>query len=116
MPYLYIGKSKGRAKMIKRILMRLRCRGSSRTRVNGQRERVSHLKMENKIGRDIKKHEVIHHIDGNDRNDKMPNLMLLTQKEHGALERKIGKYQKENKKRPSKKWQEEYIRKYRKSN
>ena len=84
-------------------------KGSSRTRVDGVRERVSHLKVEKKMGRNLRENEVVHHIDGDPTNDRASNLMPLTIEQHGALERNIDTYAKKHGKRPPKKWQEEYV-------
>lgn len=40
---------------------------------------------EQKLGRSLKKGEVVHHIDGNKRNNDPSNLMVITQSEHCAL-------------------------------
>lgn len=40
---------------------------------------------EQKIGRSLKKGEIVHHIDGNKRNNDPSNLMIITQSEHCAL-------------------------------
>ena len=40
---------------------------------------------EQKLGRSLKKGEIVHHIDGNKRNNNSSNLMVMTQSEHCAL-------------------------------
>ena len=40
---------------------------------------------EQKLGRSLKKGEIVHHIDGNKRNNNPSNLMVMTQSEHCAL-------------------------------
>ncbi len=49
------------------------------------------LVMEEKIGRYLRPSEVIHHINGNKQDNKIENLMLLTQREHNIIDPKIGK-------------------------
>lgn len=38
-----------------------------------------------KLGRWIEKHEHVHHIDGNKRNNSLENLMILSHSDHGKL-------------------------------
>ena len=40
---------------------------------------------EQKIGRPLIKGEIVHHIDGNKRNNDPDNLMVMTQSEHASL-------------------------------
>ena len=40
---------------------------------------------EQKIGRKLEKGEIVHHIDGNKRNNSPCNLMVMTQSEHARL-------------------------------
>jgi hypothetical protein len=40
---------------------------------------------EKKIGRKLKKGEIVHHKDGNPQNNKPNNLLVMTQAEHAAL-------------------------------
>lgn len=40
---------------------------------------------EEKLGRPLKKGEIVHHIDGNKRNNDPSNLMVMTQAEHCRL-------------------------------
>lgn len=37
---------------------------------------------EKKIGRELEPGEIVHHIDGNKKNDDPDNLMVITQSEH----------------------------------
>lgn len=41
--------------------------------------------MENHLGRLLNSNEVVHHIDGNKKNNVIDNLSVMTAKEHGAL-------------------------------
>ena len=41
--------------------------------------------MENHLGRLLRSNEVVHHIDGNKKNNDINNLQLLTNKEHATL-------------------------------
>lgn len=52
------------------------------------------LVMERKIGRPLKKGEVVHHIDGDKTNNKISNLLLLTASEHAKLHAIINKSKK----------------------
>ena len=45
------------------------------------------LVMEEHLGRQLKKGEVIHHIDGNKKNNRLDNLYLCNRKEHSKIER-----------------------------
>lgn len=49
------------------------------------------LIMENHIGRLLRENEVVHHIDGNKINNKIENLMLLTNSEHSRLHSEMRK-------------------------
>ena len=40
---------------------------------------------EQKLGRSLKKGEIVHHIDGNKRNNDPSNLIVMTQSEHCSL-------------------------------
>lgn len=41
--------------------------------------------MEEYIGRPLRKDEVVHHVDGNKRNNNITNLMLMTRSEHAKI-------------------------------
>jgi hypothetical protein len=41
--------------------------------------------MERKIGRRLEKNEVVHHINGNKHDNRIENLQLMTNREHGLL-------------------------------
>lgn len=101
----FIHKEPQQMNIIKRVLLGFRYIGSARKRVNGHRERVSHITMEDKLGRKLRKNEIVHHIDGNQFNDSKSNLIVLKRDKHTELERKIRLYIKENKKQPPKSWQ-----------
>ena len=45
--------------------------------------------VEKHIGRQLKRYEIIHHIDGNRHNNKIENLALLTSKQHGLIHKGI---------------------------
>jgi hypothetical protein len=54
--------------------------------VNGKAKYVHVSVMEEKLGRKLGKHEVVHHKDGNKTNNDPDNLMLLrTQSDHGII-------------------------------
>jgi hypothetical protein len=43
--------------------------------------------MENKLGRPLKKGEIVHHIDENKSNNSPENLMVMTQSQHIEMHR-----------------------------
>ncbi len=43
--------------------------------------------MEQHLGRKLESEEVVHHIDGNQQNNNIPNLQLMTQSDHMILHR-----------------------------
>jgi len=57
------------------------------------------LVIEKKLGRKLKRNEIVHHIDGDHTNDSPDNLAAMTLREHGKIHHKKGKIKtkKENK-------------------
>lgn len=53
--------------------------------INGKTKRQHQIIMESYIGRALKKGEVVHHLDGNKRNNDISNLMIMTKSEHAKL-------------------------------
>jgi len=53
------------------------------TKLNGRHEH--RVVMEEFLGRKLLKSEVVHHIDGNKKNNSITNLELLSREEHGKL-------------------------------
>jgi len=88
----------------------IRQKDPARKRINGRRERVCHIVMEQELGRKLKRGEVVHHIDGNNRNDTPSNLMLLGRDKHTALEREIEQHIREKGARPSVQWQKKKVK------
>lgn len=52
---------------------------------NGKTKRKHQIIMEEYIGRPLKRNEVVHHVDGNKRNNDIANLMLVTRSEHAKI-------------------------------
>lgn len=52
---------------------------------DGKSERKHRIVAEKMLGRKLKKDEVVHHIDGNKRNNDESNLMIVTRSEHAKL-------------------------------
>jgi len=56
------------------------------TCIGHQKTRLEHiLVMERKLGRPLKKEEVVHHRDGDVSNNSIDNLELMTRSQHGRL-------------------------------
>lgn len=56
---------------------------------NGKSKRMHQIIMEEHIGRPLKENEVVHHIDGNKRNNDISNLLLTTRSEHAKIHRDV---------------------------
>ena len=95
---------------IRRWIGGLRYKDPARKRINGHRKRVCHIVMEQELGRKLKRGEVVHHIDGNNRHDNPSNLMLLDRDKHTALEREIEQHIREKGSRPSVQWQKKKLK------
>lgn len=59
-----------------------RFRGDGKTYVKLNGRHMHRVVAEKKIGRKLKRGEVVHHIDGNKRNNSPDNLEVTTQSEH----------------------------------
>jgi hypothetical protein len=56
-------------------------------KVNGKWVLEHRYLIEQKIGRKLTNNEVVHHIDGNEGNNKIENLQLLTKSQHARLKK-----------------------------
>ncbi len=63
------------------------CPKSSEARSNGYAPE-HRVKATKKIGRPLRSNEVVHHIDGNKRNNRMSNLQVMTRSQHYKLHNK----------------------------
>lgn len=55
---------------------------------DGKTRRKHQIIMEQYIGRPLKSDEVVHHIDGNKRNNDISNLLLTTRSQHARIHSK----------------------------
>lgn len=79
------------AKANKIIIERYRGTGT-KTYVKENGRHQHRVVMERKLGRKLRKGEIVHHIDGNKKNNKLSNLQLVkNQSEHIKLHLKLGK-------------------------
>lgn len=53
--------------------------------IKGKRYKSHRLIMEKHIGRKLKSNEVVHHIDGNGKNNNIDNLKIMTRSQHSRL-------------------------------
>lgn len=51
--------------------------------------------MEQHLGRELSIFEIVHHIDGNKKNNNINNLKVMTRQEHNSLHGGNNKYNKE---------------------
>lgn len=56
--------------------------------LDGATKREHQIIMEEHIGRKLRKGEVVHHVDGNKRNNNLKNLILTTRSEHAKIHAK----------------------------
>ena len=62
-----------------------RGRGEGRTYIKLNGRHMHRVVAEQKLGRPIARGEIVHHIDGNKRNNAPENLQVMTQSEHARL-------------------------------
>lgn len=58
------------------------------TKINGKSKDVHRIIMEKHLGRKLSFNEVIHHKDGNPKNNKLENLELMSRSAHGKIHAK----------------------------
>lgn len=66
--------------------------GYYRITVNGKRVLKHRYLMEKKLGRKLSDDEIVHHIDGDNTNNNLDNLKVLTQSEHCKNHRENGRF------------------------
>ena len=64
---------------------RILCDRYIRIRVDGKVVREHRYLMEKVLGRKLNKNEQVHHVDGNERNNNLNNLVLVSPSEHRRL-------------------------------
>lgn len=74
-----------RREIIEKSAATKRGRGGKNSYIKYFGQHLHRLILENKIGRKLEKGEIVHHIDGNKRNNNPDNLQLMTQSEHIKL-------------------------------
>lgn len=76
----------------KKVGDRLRNRGEGRTYRKYLGRHEHRVVAEQKLGRPLTKDEIVHHIDGNKRNNDPINLMIVTRAEHARIHISKKKY------------------------
>lgn len=62
-----------------------RGRGEGKTYTKYQGRHQHRVVMEQKIGRPLLSNEIVHHVDGNKKNNSIENLVLTNRKDHSVL-------------------------------
>lgn len=71
-------------KEVRTISSKGKYKSCQRVRVNGRKQRVSHIVLK-KTGHKISTEDVVHHIDGDTQNNNLSNLHIMTRSEHTML-------------------------------